>query len=1551
MAENIINKEGITINGLDLTEHVTSISKRKTNSNSYSRILRHKSPIGMKSGKALLSFTIDLAFPNAEAINNKLRYLVAHFKMSPFVKIDSQYIASIVQPEGQENSAMAVTLNGLTIRTEPGLPESVFATLDVVWFNYYPYSADYSFKNRANGVPVKVSNISDSDAYQKRFKEILESIPKVSRLSSDVKFYYNDLVYYEPPAAPGGKSIREQLGKELSIVTDVSIRSTSFVSKLDPAAGSMLKQVSAIFYRRYRKQVPVDNMFVSVYDFNNNDTVKAHEEEHNAGIAFDILLLDVVKKSNQNGNIRYLTDVALDKEEYKGFVEIAGKYGFKPASDSYGANGSWHFKYTSSKLSVGSLSEKHNAPAGGSKKIDKDYQEKAVKYSRSLKNAGYRETGELGVWAKQQNFFSSEDDNEMAIVGLAVTLQNTITTIPILGHEYPTHQYMGGVGMRVDFSIQGIRQGKIGQFQKILNTLNQHSVTHRRAENVNNLIIDSTLTNLVSTSVSKGEGFQHAMRVLVDSSDLRAVEGSPDLDSLTVSCTEYAVDVEHISAERLNFNVSIRERILSVLKTYLYVDKDEIKKTTSYVEDRTPGRLFVDVHPYLDPVKSTFAIHPFLDPMKDAMNEFIDDANRNYRVEGVYGVESLIKSALKNKKELLEAVAVTKGTGRISAGISGLEFKQQVREVDPKENADALNKLRNALAEVVTSIMVSTLLQHEIFKGIYDDITKHRKESSSPCYPDLDLPVVEGESEYVIDTDPDYYYWNEDSDGRFDEGVIDAGKKIAKQYAGNYGDFASNEYSELVETMFSAEDKTKIPTSSTRTKLGQYNNDILQGKHEFSDKGINFIFDKSKDSFNGSSFTMKRAFPTFKVYFIEDDTLEDIDGAPIYNFDDYFGYNAISDIKVIKSRKNPVDLCILRMTNFSGKLSSKLRYSQNNESVEETEQGATRDTAAENPLDAILLKPGQSIQVRMGYSNDPDELEIVFNGFITEVGGEATIEVVCQSYTAELVRDIKGIGPNSSTTERGWNIFAKEIQGDFYDTTQEIFEELLDAKEVVHFGSKKRKGGDHEGNTLYEKNEDPKDDNVFIPDVDTYDGSWDWIIDKLDYRVYYKTIWEVFKEMELRHPGWVCSAVPYGNRMTLFFGVPTMGYWHKPEEWDEFVKNIAAREKYRREQSGIINALSQIARPILKRLPASIYSRKGQRVYPPKDEDSLLAKRFVPFRKYHYLSDNVNMISNDIVLSSDKLYNTISVQYVDDVKDSILKDTQEVKYESGLYTLAADVDIKDQDRHTYVSHEPNCEGEDMAKRYALGLLIRHMKDMYSGTITILGDPTIKPYDQCFINDEYSDMFGPIEVEQVVHHFSHETGFITEITPDLVVSGNEFTTMTFAQVFSQMGLYRYVGAMLLSPYVKYLKVPVAAAAVVGIAGDKPAKSLANDPNGQKQFKDTLTEILRSLNLDSSGILPLIVSFITRGLISSWPVLIATTIVAIFLSKTFISYSQDRQPVTINPLVVGKEPYLAGLKGFEQNGIIDAVLNGFIKSPVKDLADGAKALLDHYRARGV
>jgi len=77
-----------------------------------------------------------------------------------------------------------------------------------------------------------------------------------------------------------------------------------------------------------------------------------------------------------------------------------------------------------------------------------------------------------------------------------------------------------------------------------------------------------------------------------------------------------------------------------------------------------------------------------------------------------------------------------------------------------------------------------------------------------------------------------------------------------------------------------------------------------------------------------------------------------------------------------------------------------------------------------------------------------------------------------------------------------------------------------------------------------------------------------------------------------------------------------------------------------------------------------------------------------------------------------------------------------------------------------------------AKRIALGYLKESVKDIYSGELLVLGNGDIRPHDLVFLADVYERMYGLFEVEQVIHHFTPELGYVTAITPNALVSVND-----------------------------------------------------------------------------------------------------------------------------------------------------------------------------------
>jgi len=151
---------------------------------------------------------------------------------------------------------------------------------------------------------------------------------------------------------------------------------------------------------------------------------------------------------------------------------------------------------------------------------------------------------------------------------------------------------------------------------------------------------------------------------------------------------------------------------------------------------------------------------------------------------------------------------------------------------------------------------------------------------------------------------------------------------------------------------------------------------------------------------------MVRAYPTFKIYFIEED-------APEWGYlDDYYEYNLVNSIDIIESRKEAADTAIIEFLNTKGELDTA-KFGLHNrpggfQQRQEKESTSMKDqeTDSEQYLEEFILQPGTRIQIRMGYSSDPDLLDVVFNGMVAELSSGDVITVVAQGYGVELLHKV-----------------------------------------------------------------------------------------------------------------------------------------------------------------------------------------------------------------------------------------------------------------------------------------------------------------------------------------------------------------------------------------------------------------------------------------------------------------------------------------------------------------------------------------------------------------
>lgn len=768
--------------------------------------------------------------------------------------------------------------------------------------------------------------------------------------------------------------------------------------------------------------------------------------------------------------------------------------------------------------------------------------------------------------------------------------------------------------------------------------------------------------------------------------------------------------------------------------------------------------------------------------------------------------------------------------------------------------------------------------------------------------------------------------------------------------------------------------------------------------------------------------TMRRAFPTFKLYFIEDDTGPDREhllpqNRTVAYFDDFYNYNSVKEMRVVRTRKEPGHLAIITLTNVSGILDERMWNAQRWDSdtgqfvnfQREAYEPGLQETELENPLDHLILKQGLKVQLRLGHSNNANKLPIKFNGEIVEIGYNHSspdlITIVAQGYGAELVAEKKY---QTDDTYAGFR------------DTGDLLHSLMCCPELVHFGrfevnpqfnpaEARSRISDGTGRwnspseildryrqhlimarTPWILANNPADDNIFAPNPQLYrewysglqeiaqnyaetaalgaraariPATWvrnareiipsilpvNWImavsppilieailsrtsaaLRPTTYIPVGSTIWGMFKEMELRHPGYVSDCRPYGTRMTMFFGLPDQRYWASEITRGEMAILRTWEQQFRAARDAVISRRAQrnqeyvdtISENLWRPLAVQGTRRAARYIYNnvdplPFSNNNPLSQlfniadvaglqipinhlmgqvgtavgrtfgRFRPFRKYHILTSDHHILLNNIRSSDKNTFNAVTIRYAD----------------GKTYTLKADDNIPDYKLKTAYFEFPNCSSETMARRYCIGLLMRGLRDVYKGEIVVTGK-NIDPWDAVLLYDAYSDMYGPMEVEQVVDIFTRETGWITEITPDMCIHANEYSTT------STMNLMLDAGTEIFSR----------------IRSSRPASG-AVIASTATWGAGTLAGLAAAPALAAAG-----------GIVAGG--LAAGAVLAGLGGYYFLKYTQERQPIWINPLIINNRPFTDGLYGFKHDGVF-ANIAGRFEAEVDRVSEGWRA----------
>lgn len=204
--------------------------------------------------------------------------------------------------------------------------------------------------------------------------------------------------------------------------------------------------------------------------------------------------------------------------------------------------------------------------------------------------------------------------------------------------------------------------------------------------------------------------------------------------------------------------------------------------------------------------------------------------------------------------------------------------------------------------------------------------------------------------------------------------------------------------------------------------------------------------------------------------------------------------------------------------------------------------------------------------------------------------------------------------------------------------------------------------------------------------------------------------------------------------------------------------------------------------------------------------DYLSTMNMKVFRDYHYIRNGVDIVENNIAASTREMYNTVIVRYPKENETTnnswtdyipgfgqgdfdtvaVSPETEWTTWPSpdqeGHIGLQFDPSVVLRDKKVYVYTDLNAHSREQAARLATNVLTKNMRPMYRNNILILGR-AIKPWDHIYLDDKFVDMFGPLDVERVVHHYGAEKGWVTNIVPHAMCEASPGNRHVQAAIFN------------------------------------------------------------------------------------------------------------------------------------------------------------------------
>jgi hypothetical protein len=1089
-----------------------------------------------------------------------VRHILAIFRAAPFVEVESPHLRQVfaaIDPS-LENERLAFALRQLRIENHPDIVNALKCTLTMTLFNYRPYSDDFAYRG-AKGNEDKTEAYLSPD-FQDYINNWIANNLDNPRDAGDIPPQAFPIPDYWKSQEPGKLLFKWRVYRELNYTSTVMPPDARQLPS--PAARPSSNPVSGVgmdFDARVKQvasDLGVDPIWLmKVMSFETGGTFSPSIVNKSSGATGLIQFLpstavglgtttsalsqmtavqqmDYVEKYFQqwNGRLGNQGDVAMavfapigigKADDYTLYRSPSTGYvnnrGLDKEGKGYITRADYTRRVDSARVSSGPTTppapvQTDSNPVLTPVSFNQDQQKLRDNLNQSVKSLAADEwqldhyTDEKAFFFKEfdlsltDNVHGEENQFDLFPQGFVLLFVNNLAQIPLASYQYPTYQHVGPATTMISIGLTSVGrqlpndQGELPEPVHVgIQELN--FMSHQ---------LEEQYFRMKTAWRSQRSVYRmQAVRVYNQILNMLGVYGLMlnDITSATVPETsnELAVNVTARQYENV-FEELQPYKVLGPKDAYTkpvqdYINSDDIDKGLSQAEkDAIKGvTRYRDARRDLDfSIVDSILQDPSFPPVQDrAPLPFkLSDTELDTLRKEPYWFDTSLPFAIGNSNNWnLQKAAITR------------------KDVESYEVVWALSQMRRQPRAFQYSDATQQVLDNSFAK------LKSTPEGQAALLQVMDqlIPVKESQDpEFkraleIIATSPGFKnkvkgLVGKPSDGNPNHGAyVDLGLNVMSVNGRDWNPgIYFIDYSQFLDNaMRQGLDAAALITRNTNTVV---NNPARPGTTPI-DNTTPVIADSDdpRSMIRVPEYKMGAAFPTFKLFLIEEDN-----SGVFYALDDFYSYSTVTDIEIIRYQDKP-DAAVIQLTNFAALLTQKTfdntaegrweaqhmhRFDKimglgTTDGVAASPSGAGGNTGVivgenqgENymvgrdmrsingisggkkhtPLQIFALQPGSKIEVRMGFSNDPDNLTRVFAGTVAEVEGDEILTIRAQGFMAELM-----LPPADKITASGpLNILATgalhgpkfggpRLWGDAGDSAT-VIEKMLQVSSAKHFG-------------------------------------------------------------------------------------------------------------------------------------------------------------------------------------------------------------------------------------------------------------------------------------------------------------------------------------------------------------------------------------------------------------------------------------------------------------------------------------------------------------------